>query len=96
MFLSFLFSKTFLRKKKVKNYTEMKLPRNNNNNLSVLIHRALSSNGKNGSGSSDVSNIGNDVKAIASEKATKIVDSVKQNMTSSVQFVDDTLGVTEV
>lgn len=76
----------------------MKLPRSNNNNLCVMIHRGLSSNGKNGSVSSGggVGDIGNGVKAIASEKATQIVDSVKQNMTSSVQFVDDTLGVTEV
>ena len=76
----------------------MKLPRSNNNNLCVIIHRGLSSNGKNGSVSSGggVGDIGNGVKAIASEKATQIVDSVKQNMTSSVQFVDDTLGVTEV
>lgn len=75
----------------------MKLPRNStNNNLCVLIHRGLSSNGKNGGGSSGVADIGNGVKAIASEKATQIVDSVKQNMTSSIQFVDDTLGVTEV
>ena len=77
----------------------MKLPRTNNNNLCVIIHRGLSSNGKNGSlssGGGGVGEIGNGVKAIASEKATRIVDSVKQNMTSSVQFVDDTLGVTEV
>lgn len=75
----------------------MKLPRTNNNNLCVLIHRGLSSNGKNGSDSSGaVGDISNGVKAIASEKVTQIVDSVKQNMTSSVQFVDDTLGATEV
>ena len=64
----------------------MKLPKSNL--LYMLVERRMSTVNNGGGGI--------DVKAIASEKATQIVDSVKQNMTSSIQFVDDTLGVTEV
>ena len=63
----------------------MKLPKNN---WFVLVERRLSTNNVNG--------VESGVKAIATEKATQLVDSVKRNMTSSIQFVDDTLGVTEV